>query len=154
MSTLKFIFAGCLLCLATYLSAQETLPVPRNIQKAFDKGSRSTDGSPGKNYWQNAAAYDLQVHFDPATRIVSGEADITYTNHSPDTLREILFKLYPNLYKKGVQRLVDIKPADLTDGVQISRLLVNGEVQKSTDMREQGTNMSVRVKPTVATTDN
>ncbi len=147
MTTLKFIFASYLLCFTVHLSAQETLPVPRNIQAAFDKGSRSTDGSPGKNYWQNFAVYDLQVRFDPATRNVSGVEEISYTNHSPDTLREIVFKLYPNLYKKGVKRLIDVEPEDLTDGVQISQLLIDGEVQKPGSLRENGTNMSVRIKP-------
>ena len=147
MTTLKLFSASCLVCLAVQLPAQETLPVPRNIQAAFDSGTRSTSGAPGKNYWQNFATYDLRVRFDPTTRMVKGEAELVYTNRSPDTLREILFKLYPNLYKQGVPRLVNIEPGDLTEGVQISQLIVNGEAQKPTDIREQGTNMSVRIKP-------
>ena len=147
MSTLKRLFSGCLLAIATHVYAQEALPMPRNIQAAVDKGTRSTGGAPGKNYWQNFAAYDLRLRFEPTTRMVNGEEDIVYTNHSPDTLREILFKLYPNLYKKGTPRLVDVQPEDVGNGVQISRLLVNGEASKPTDLREQGTNLWVRIKP-------
>lgn len=147
MTTLRFIFATFLLGIVAQLPGQETLPASRNIQTAFDKGTRSISGAPGKNYWQNSAAYDLRIHFDPATRLVSGEEEIIYTNHSPDTLREIVFKLYPNLYKKGSQRLTDLAPEDIGDGVQISKFLVNGETQKTTSIRSAGTNMSARIKP-------
>ena len=75
---------------SVYATAQ-TLPLPRNIKKAFDKGSRSSDGRPGKNYWQNSADYAIDVSFDPATRLVAGKVHIVYKNNSPDTLKEIWF---------------------------------------------------------------
>ena len=56
--------------------AQLTLPVPRNIQAAIDKGTRTADGRPGTNYWQNRADYSIQVHFYPRTRLVSGRETI------------------------------------------------------------------------------
>src|SRR4026208_84083 len=79
----------------------QKLSIPVNIQPAYDKQTRSLDGKPGKNYWQNTADYDLRINFDPATRLLSGSAEINYTNNSPDTLSGVVFKLYPNLYKKG-----------------------------------------------------
>src|SRR6266498_1981673 len=86
-------------CLETI--AQQPLPVPTNIKAAYDKGIRSANGKPGKNYWQNSADYDLKINFDPVTRLITGTEEVNYTNNSPDTLRPIFFKLYPNLYKKG-----------------------------------------------------
>ena len=103
--------------------AQTSLPIPRNIQKAFDKGTRSINGLPGKNYWQNHAAYNIAVNFQPATRIVSGTEEINYSNNSPDTLKIIVFKLYPNIYKKGSPRLMNIQSDDLTEGVKIEKIL-------------------------------
>lgn len=147
MHNLKLIIVGGLLGLALQLSAQEILPVPRNIQAAYNKGTRGTDGAPGKNYWQNFATYDLRLRFDPATRLVSGEEDIEYTNRSPDTLREILFKLYPNLYKKGSPRLVNIQPEDIGEGVRISSLLIGGALQKPADLLPAGTNWTVPIDP-------
>ena len=47
------------------LNAQ-TLPIARNYQQAYNKQTRSTDGKPGKNYWQNTASYKIDVSFDPA----------------------------------------------------------------------------------------
>jgi Peptidase family M1 domain len=108
-------------------SAQAPLPVPRNIRQAYDKGTRTVTGAPGPHYWENHADYSIKVSFDPRTRLVSGTESITYNNSSPDTLRQLLFKLYPNLYKKGAQRMMPIKPDDLSDGVTITNLNVEGQ---------------------------
>ena len=95
------------------LLAQTNLPVAINIKAAFDKGTRDMNGKPGKNYWQNTAAYDIAVNFEPATRVITGREVINYTNNSPDTLTEIVFKLYPNIYKKGSSRLMNISGEDV-----------------------------------------
>src|SRR6478672_8948530 len=82
----------------------QQLPTPRNIETAYENGTRSKDGKPGKNYWQNAADYMINVNFDPLTRVLNGTVSILYTNNSPNALSEIWFKLYPNLYMKGAIR--------------------------------------------------
>ena len=107
--------------------AQTSLAVPANIKATYDKGTRSYDGKPGKSYWQNTADYDLKINFDPVSRLLSGSEEIDYTNNSPDTLRSIVFKLYPNLYKKGSIKDVPIKPQDLSEGVKISSFNINNE---------------------------
>ena len=89
------LFVASLLTFTAF--TQKLLPTPRNIQATYDKGTRSLSGKPGKNYWQNTANYDISVTFNPATRLVSGSVNIAYTNNSPDILREIFFKLYPNI---------------------------------------------------------
>lgn len=127
--------------------AQDKLPAPLNIQQAFDKQTRSMNGSPGKNYWQNKASYDIQVDFAPATRLITGKETIAYENKSPDTLTEIIFKLYPNLYKKGSSRLMNIDPADINDGIKIESISVNNEIINENNYTIDATNMSVRIKP-------
>ena len=127
--------------------AQETLPVPMNIKSAYDKGTRSAEGKPGNNYWQNSADYDLKINFDPVTRLVSGTEEITFSNNSPDTLHTVLFKLYPNLYKKETIRHMPVEAADLTDGVKISYLSINDKKIDSTRIRIDGTNMTVSFSP-------
>jgi len=134
---------------ALAVSAQKLLPTPRNIQATYDKGTRSTDGKPGKNYWQNTANYDLNIHFDPATRLLTGIADISYTNNSPDTLKEIWFKLYPNLYKKGSPRQFFIKPEDIGDGVIIDSIIINGQPADIAKIRMNATTMTERIQPLV-----
>ncbi len=49
---------------------------------------------------QNKAGYDIKVAFDPATNGIFGSEQIRYTNNSPDTLKVINFKLFPNLSRK------------------------------------------------------
>jgi hypothetical protein len=129
--------------------AQAPLPVPLNIRTAIDKGTRTVTGEPGPHYWQNRADYSIKVNFDPATRLVSGSESIVYSNNSPDTLRQLLFKLYPNLYKKGAQRMMTILPEDVTDGVAVTNLVVDGQApDKITGNRTRsvgGTDMNVRI---------
>lgn len=140
-------FLSVLFVLATAAAfTQATLPMPLNLKTAYDKGTRSMNGQPGTKYWQNHATYDIHVNFDPATRLISGTEQIVYTNNSPDTLREIVFKLYPNIYKKGSSRLMDIRDSDATDGVQIKTITVNNEPLAQKNYRIDATNMSVRSK--------
>ena len=87
------------ICLHTY--AQVSLPVPGNIQSAYEKGTRTLSGQPGKQYWQNSANYTIQVNYNPDTRLLTGTVNIEYVNNSRDTLNQVVFKLYPNLYKTG-----------------------------------------------------
>lgn len=126
--------------------AQGTLPVPLNIRTAITKGTRTAMGQPGAHYWQNRADYSIQVRFDPRTRLVSGTESIVYTNNSPDTLRSLLFKLYPNLYKKGASRLQAIRPDDVTDGVSVSNLMVEGTAGNFPSSAP-GTDANIRVPP-------
>lgn len=135
-----------LLIFAGSLQAQVSLPVPLNLKATYDKGTRSTDGRPGRNYWQNKASYAIDLKFNPETRLLSGTANITYTNNSPDTLKEILFKLYPNLYKKGSPRLMRIEDKDATDGMVIDKMTIDDQAQDVSKLNIQATNMPVRIK--------
>jgi hypothetical protein len=129
--------------LCTGLTAQTQLPIAKNLQATFDKGTRSADGQPGKNYWQNHAVYDIEAQFEPVRRTLKGTETIVYTNNSPDSLKQILFKLYPNLYKKGSPRERKIKDEDANDGVFIQALLLDGEAQNVEKLRIEATNMFV-----------
>jgi len=121
----------------------QQLFVPKNILATYQKGTRSADGKPGKNYWQNTASYNISVSFAPDTRLVSGSVDINYTNNSPDTLQQVWFKLYPNLYKKGTPRQSKVAPEDLTDGVIIDSMWVNNKQVDDKTYTIDGTNMII-----------
>jgi hypothetical protein len=139
MKNIFFLF----LITCNILTAQVKLPVPINVQQLYDKGYRSMDGRPGKNYWQNTADYNIAVNYNPFSRLVSGTEEITYTNNSPDNLNKIIFKLYPNLYKKGNIREMPIDPSDLTDGVNIEKIEIGGRQQQKDQWVINGTNMTV-----------
>ena len=134
--------AASLLPLA--LAAQQ-LPVPVNLQATYAKGTRAESGAPGPKYWQNSAGYDINVSFDPTTRRVAGTVDIAYQNASPDSLRQLLFKLYPNLYQQGAPRAGRIAPEDVSEGVKIEALSFDGQTQDVSKLRVQATNMPVKL---------
>ena len=54
--------------------------------------------------------------------MVAGTVDIAYNNNSPDTLKSLAMKLYPNLYNGNTMRNTDISLSDLGDGIQLSGL--------------------------------
>jgi hypothetical protein len=130
---------------STQAGAQVTLTLPRNLPAAYDKGTRTNSGEPGSKYWQNTGTYNIDIHFNPETRLLTGKVDIDYVNNSPNTLQQILFKLYPNIYKKGSMRMMPVKATDITDGVHISSFQVNNTALDSNRLRISGTNMMVPV---------
>src|SRR6185312_17512042 len=63
----------------------------------------------------------------------------------PDTLRQLLFKLYPNLYIKGAARNSAVKPDDLTDGVAVSNVAIEGQPVTGAPKGANGTDMGLRI---------
>jgi len=118
--------------------------IPHSIQKAFARKTRSNDGKPGIVYWQNRADYKIDVALNPKTLLVSGKEVIKYTNNSPDSLKHLIFHLFPNMFKKGNMRDSDIDPADESDGLTIDRISVNGKV-----FDEQSKNESLYIEHTL-----
>jgi hypothetical protein len=123
--------------------SQSTLPVPVNIRRAYNNGTRSLSGKPGSRYWQNKADYNIKISFQPDSRLLSGTVSINYYNNSPDTLKRVLFKLFPNLFQKQAMRATTVAPEDLTNGVQIKSMQFNGKLLDSTKRSIKGTNMNV-----------
>ncbi len=105
----------------------QNLYLPRDIKKAYEKNTRSLDGRPGKNYWQNHGRYDITVTAMPPNRNITGTETITYFNNSPDTLRGIVIKLFLNIHKPGAPRDGGAQPDYLTSGVHIDKFSVNDQ---------------------------
>jgi hypothetical protein len=144
MKTSHILFSLTLLLSVNKGLTQITLPVPLNIQQAINNRSRTMNGQPGNLYWQNKSDYNIQVNFEPSTRLVSGTEQITYYNNSPDTLHQLLFKLYPNIYQKGNIREMPVKAEDLTDGVALSNLKIDN-VSHPVQQNPSGTNLQVSI---------
>lgn len=115
-----------------FLTAQ-TLYMPRDVQQAMKNGTRSMDGKPGKNYWQNYGRYNITVTAMPPDRNIKGTEQITYINNSPDTLKSLVFKLILNIHKPGATRFGDASDDYLTDGVHIDKFSLNGSPSKWND---------------------
>lgn len=117
--------------------------------KAYEKGTRSFDGKPGENYWQNSSDYKIKVQIDPKTRTLTGSETIVYYNNSPDTLKEIVIRLYPNISKPSSKRDFNIPDNALTGGVKISSFSLNNtklDVEDKNIFSLSGTNLRVKLK--------
>lgn len=124
--------AGAIAVPLAMAGAQQSLYTPRAVAKAFRARTRSPDGRPGANYWQNRARYTITVTALPPDRIIRGTEQIAYANNSPDTLKNLVIKLLLNIHKPGAPRAGGA-PADyLTPGVQIDTFRVNGQLVKWT----------------------
>jgi hypothetical protein len=102
------------------------LPMPKEIKRAYERGSRSMDGRPGPAYWQNAADYDISVNVNPAKRLLEGSARISYRNNSPDTLKTLVFRLYQNLNLPTAPRGTAIGVNAVTDGMRLQHISIDG----------------------------
>ncbi|HEY1951263.1 MAG TPA: M1 family metallopeptidase [Gemmatimonadaceae bacterium] len=129
LSAAAFIVAGCatapVATLAPVNAATSSLYIPRDVRGAFRKGTRSPDGRPGPNYWQNRARYRIAVTALPPDRNIRGTEEITYFNNSPDTLPGVVLKLLLNIHQPGAPRGGAASPDYLTTGVHIDSVAVN-----------------------------
>ena len=100
------------------------------FERAVERGTRTRDGRPGPEYWQQRVEYRIEAELDPAAARVQGEQTVMYRNNSPDTLRSILMHLYQNAFSEGVQR---VRRVPITGGVTIRRVAVNNIEVDSAD---------------------
>lgn len=112
--------------LPNFLFAQYNF-LPLNIKSAYDRGTRSYEGKPGENYWQNSADYKIKISFNPYDKFIDGVETITYYNNSPDTLGELVVRLYQNFYRWNSARNFQISSESVTDGVELKRMMINNE---------------------------
>ncbi|MEA2714098.1 MAG: hypothetical protein QOK27_2059 [Gemmatimonadales bacterium] len=112
-------FVSCLplLVLALPLSAQQVVPSPtpgsdtvaahgdespfRRLELPTPGTIRTGAGTPGPDYWQQRVDYVIRASLDTVAQRVTGEERITYTNHSPDTLRYLWLQLDQNLFNSA-----------------------------------------------------
>lgn len=126
-------------------SVAQNLYMPRNIKAAYEKGTRSYDGKPGKNYWQNHGNYTMNITVEPVTRMVTGTEQVVYTNNSNDTLRSITVRFVNNLHKPTSPRSGTVSEDFLSAGLSITSFKINGEVY-NVNAKSWGTTGEVRLK--------
>lgn len=130
------------LCSMVLGTSAQQLYTPRNVQNAYKKETRSPDGKPGKNYWQNTADYNIAIKLSPPSRTITGTETITYTNNSPDPLQALTAKLILNIHTPGAARQNAVEADYLTRGIIIDKFSENGTEKK---LRDANGNTSLRV---------
>lgn len=122
----KNIFVIIFVFLFTLISfAQKESYVPLNIKPAYEKGTRSFDGKPGSNYWQNKSEYNIKVKLDPRTKLLQGSEQVVYFNNSPDTLSRIVVRLYQNIGTPTARRDFYLDEKAITEGIKLNRVSIN-----------------------------
>lgn len=125
--------------------AQNDLHIPLEFQKAFEKGTRSIDGKPGTNYWQNHSDYKIEADFNTATRTLTGKENITYYNESPNPLEVLIIRLYQDMNKPENSKDWDYNKESFSSGVKINTIKINGDI---IDIKNQttrsGTNLKIK----------
>jgi len=109
------------------LAAQEGLYMPKEFHRAYQTGTRSYDGRPGPNYWQNTADYTIEVTLDPERKKVTGSEKVVFHNNSPDRLTTLCIRFYGDVYKKNSARSAAVPPEDVIDGIELTRLAIDGK---------------------------
>ncbi|GAA4431675.1 M1 family metallopeptidase [Pontibacter saemangeumensis] len=122
------------------------------FKEAYKKGTRLKSGQVSEKYSQNRAVYRIKATVNPITHLLTGQAQITYFNNSPDTVRAVTFHTYHDVYKPNSQKSTLLKNAvdpQNHQGVIIYKLLLGQEPINLKDPKQatyQGTNYSVLLK--------
>ncbi len=151
----RILATSIILLLATsyYITAQE-LPVQLEFRNAVKSKTRTMKGVPGPDYWINHSDYrlDADLSFENDTVWISGKADITYHNESPDNLTMIVLRSYPDIMADAAIRNYYIFPQNETPQVQYSDLIMgNDTIPSDMLMRSRtSTNLIVRLNEPLA----
>ncbi len=61
---------------------------------------RRATGAPGPDYWQQQVDYDINIHLNERTKVLTGIETVTYTNNAPDELDFLWFLLDQNRFRE------------------------------------------------------
>lgn len=135
------------------LYSQNELYMPIEFKKAYKEKTRSFDGNPGPNYWQNSSSYLINAEIKPGDWKITGSLKIVYTNNSPDSLSVLIIKTYPNHYKKGSARAYAVPEETITKGMKISNFTIDGnaiDLIKSSSVEIKSTFIKIQLTKPIA----
>ncbi|HMJ18784.1 MAG TPA: M1 family peptidase, partial [Gemmatimonadaceae bacterium] len=106
-------------------SVRRDIPMTSMIRRAHAAGTRDSTGRPGRSYWQLWTDYKIAARLDSAKSTVTGRETVTFRNNSDSAMTSIVLRLDQNIFRPEAPRVsaMDV----LTDGMKISRLVVNGQ---------------------------
>ena len=140
---MKSISLILLILISTITYSQQDLFIPREILATYETGTRSLNGKPGAEYWQNSSEYKIKAEVFPGDLLLKGFENATYYNNSPDTLKQIVIRLYQNIMRAGVTRDFNFSAEGLTEGIIIKKAKVNDHEINLEDREEYYENGTV-----------
>lgn len=137
-----------LFLLGTASIAAQDLPVQLEFKKAVESKTRTFNGVPGPDYWINHSDYklDADLSIENDTVWISGKADITYYNESPDDLNMIVLRSYPDIMADAAIRNYYIFPQNETPQVQYSDLIIGDDTIPSEMLMRSRTSTNIMVR--------
>jgi hypothetical protein len=141
-----FIIPAFIFLCSGLFSQSTDLFIPLNIREAYSNKTRELTGKPGTNYWQNKPSYKMDIEFDPVQHKITGKAEISYFNNSPDTLNEIVLTLLGDIYNKNnFTHDWQMDRRYMNEGVVIEELRIDDKkINTNNDgVSRSGTNMTV-----------
>ncbi|MBA3658400.1 MAG: M1 family metallopeptidase [Gemmatimonadales bacterium] len=106
---------------------------PTDVTAAYERavasGTRSANGRPGPKYWQQSAEYRIAAELNPLSKRLSGKGEITYHNHSPDSLPFVYVQLLQNLFSPGARHTTDVPWS--VEGIELDRVAVDGRAVRA-----------------------
>ena len=119
---------------------------PADFARAIAKGTRTTTGAPGPNYWQQYARYRTSARLDVGAKTLSGTTHIVYLNRSPDTLRVLYLQTLQNFHAQDAPRQ---EAAEITGGIRFTRVVAAGRtLQPVAPGRAAGQGAAYRIRAT------
>lgn len=105
------------------------------------------------NYWQQHVHYQMDIDFDSDKHQFTGVQKLSYTNNSPDTLKQVFYHLQFNAFQPGSmmdERSRDIADPDKRIGTRVSKLN-NKEIgyHKINSLMQNGQAVSYEVHQTL-----
>ena len=113
-----------------------TLPTPNTF--------RTAAGTPGKDYFQNRADYDIKATLDDTKQKITGSETITYHNNSSDALSYLWLQLDQNLFRpEAIGKSTQTNSIDSHQGASLRQIDPNASIatkdygHKITSVRDQ-----------------
>jgi DNA-binding ferritin-like protein (Dps family) len=128
-------------------SQNSNLFIPLDVLEAYENGTRTYDGTVSDSYWVNHTDYNIDVELFPDSGLLVGSAKIKYFNQSPDSLSNLVIRLYQNILKPGSIRDWNMPEKYLGKGIEVLSINVLGKTidLNSKDVNVSGTNMTLNL---------
>ena len=113
----------------------DTIVASPGYRRAVERGTRTTQGVPGPNYWQQSARYTIAARLDVPAKRLEGTTRIVYRNASPDSLRRLWVQVVQNFHREDALRH---RPGEITGGTTFARVAVGGQILPAAEGQVRG----------------
>ena len=153
---IRLLLIAFLIFATSIYSQKSSLFIPLEVQVAYENGTRTYDGTVSNNYWINQTDYKINAELFPDSNLLVGDAKIIYNNYSPDSLRNIVFRLYQNIFKPGSVRDWNVPDSYLGEGIKITSLKIMGKIidVNSSKVSTAGTNLKIALEKPLFPNEN